>query len=46
MSDYFNDVLSKSQCGFREGFGDQNCILYTIETIPKTRDNYKSRLIV
>ena len=32
MSDYFNDVLSKFQCGFRRGFGAQNCI-YMIDTI-------------
>ena len=40
MSDYFNDVLSKFQCGFRKGFGTQNCLLYMIETIRKTRDNH------
>ena len=39
MSDYFNDVLSKFQCGFRKGFGAQNCLLYMVEIIPKTRDN-------
>ena len=39
VSDYFNDVLSKLQCGFRKGFGAQNCLLYIIETIRKTRDN-------
>ena len=39
MSDYFNDVLSNFQCGFRKGFGSQNC-LYMIETIRKTRDNH------
>ena len=36
MSDYFNDVLSKFQCDFRKGFGAQNCLLFMIETIPKT----------
>ena len=39
MSDYFNDVLSKFQCGFRKGFGAQNCLLFMIETIQNTRDN-------
>ena len=39
-SDYFNDVLSKFQCGFRKGFGAQNCLVYMIETIRKTRDNH------
>ena len=40
MSDYFNDVLSKFQCGSREGFGAQNCLLYISETIRKTRDKH------
>ena len=39
MSDYFNDVLSKFQCGFRKGFGCQNCLLYMVETIRKTCAN-------
>ena len=25
MNDYFNAVLSRFQCGFRKGFGSQNC---------------------
>ena len=40
MSDYFNDVLLKFQCGFRKGFGAQNRLSYMIETIRKTRDNH------
>ena len=28
--DYFN-VLSKFQCGFRKGFGAQNCLLFMID---------------
>ena len=40
MSDHFNDVLSKFQCGFRKGFGAQNCLLYITETIRKTPDNH------
>ena len=40
MRDYFNDVLSKFQYGFRGGFGAQNCLLYMIETIRKIRDNH------
>ena len=31
--------LSKFQCGFRKDFGVQNCLLYMVETIRKTRDN-------
>ena len=41
MRDYFSDVKSKSQCGFRKGFGTQNCLLYIIETIWKTRENHR-----
>ena len=41
MSDYFNDVLSKFKCGFRKGFGAQNCLLYMVETIRKTRDSQR-----
>ena len=40
MSNYFNDVLSKFQCGFRKGFGAQNCLLYMIETLRKPRDKH------
>ena len=40
MSDYFHDVLSKFQCGFRKGFSAQNCLLFMIETIRKTGDNH------
>ena len=40
MSLYFDDVLSKFQCGVRKGFGAQNCLLYMIETIRKTCDNH------
>ena len=41
MSDYFNDVLAKFQCGFRKGSGAQNGLLFLIETIGKTRDNHR-----
>ena len=40
MSDYFNDFLSMFQCGLRKGSGAQNCLLYMIETIRKTRDKH------
>ena len=40
MSDYFNDLLSKFQCGFRKGFCVPNRLLYMIEIIQKTRDNH------
>ena len=35
------NFLSKFQCGFQKGFGAQNCLLYMIETIWKTRDNHR-----
>ena len=35
------NFLSKFQCGFRKGFGAQNCLLYMIVTIRKTRDNHR-----
>ena len=41
ISDYFNDVLSKYQCGFRKSFVAQNYLLYMIETIRETRDNHR-----
>ena len=40
MSDYFNDVLSKFQCGFRKGFGAQNCLLYNRDY---TKNSLQSR---
>ena len=30
MSDYFNDVLSKFQCGYRKYFGARNYLLFMI----------------
>ena len=38
MSDYFNDVLSKFQCGFRKD--SENCLLYMIEILRKTCDKH------
>ena len=31
ISDYFEDVLSKCQCGFRKGYSAQHCLLVMIE---------------
>ena len=39
MSDYFNDVLSKFQCGFRKGFSAQNCLLYIERLYEKLMTN-------
>ena len=31
LSEYFANFLSKFQCGFRQGFGTQYCLLVMIE---------------
>ena len=31
ISDYFEDILSKYQCGFRKGYSAQHCLLVMIE---------------
>ena len=36
---YFDDILSKFQCGFRKGYSAQHCLLYMIEKIRKIRDS-------
>ena len=33
-----NHFLSKFQCGFRQGFNTQHCLLIMIEKLRKTRD--------
>ena len=35
---YFSDLLSKYQCGFRQGFENQNFLLSMIEKLRKIRD--------
>ena len=39
MSDFFENVLSKYQCGFRKGFSSQQCLVAMIEKWRKTLDN-------
>ena len=34
----FSDLLSKYQCGFRHGYGTQNCLLAMIEKLRKIGD--------
>ena len=46
MCDYFNNVLSKFQCGFRKAFRVQNCLLYMIETMRKARDSHAAFVAV
>ena len=36
---YFDDILSKFQCGFRKGYSAQHCLLYMIEKIRKIRNS-------
>ena len=31
LNEYFASFLSKHQCGFRQGFGTQHCLLVMIE---------------
>ena len=38
LDKYFSDLLSKYQCGFRQGFENQNCLLSMIEKLRKIRD--------
>ena len=35
---YFNDLLSKHQCDFRQGYGAQNYCLAMIEKLRKSKD--------
>ena len=38
MSEYFENVLSKFQCGFRKGYSTQNCLLAIAENSEKALD--------
>ena len=31
MSSFFEDIISKHQCGFRQGFSTQQCLLTLLE---------------
>ena len=37
LDEYFSDLLSEYQCGFRQSYGTQNCLL-AIEKLKKIRD--------
>ena len=39
MSSFFENILSKYQCGFRKGFSSQHCLLAMIEMWRKSLDN-------
>ena len=38
---YFEEILSKFQCGFREGFSTQHCLLLMLEKWKRAVDNNK-----
>ena len=38
ISEYFETVLSKFQCGFRKGYSTQDCLLATVENCKKALD--------
>ena len=38
LDEYFSYLLSKYQCGFRQGYGTQNCLSAMIEKLRKIRD--------
>ena len=38
LDEYFSDLSPKYQCGFRQGYGTQNCLLAMIEKLRKIRD--------
>ena len=39
ISEYFESLLSKFQCGFRQEFSTQNCLLVLVDKIKKVRNN-------
>ena len=42
MSQFFNNVFSKYQCGFRKGFSTQQCLVAMLEKWKKSVDNGKA----
>ena len=41
LSEFFESMLSKFQCGFRKGCGAQHCLLIMLETWKEATDNKK-----
>ena len=39
MDEYFKNILSKFQCGFRKGYSAQQCLLLMVERLRRSRDN-------
>ena len=42
LSEFFESMLSKLQCGFRKGYGTQHCLLMMLETWKEATDNKKA----
>ena len=42
ISEYFEPILSKFQCGFRKGFSAQHCLLSMLEKWKTAIDNKKT----
>ena len=42
LSELFESMLSKCQCGFRKGYGAQHCLLMMLETWKEAADNNKA----
>ena len=42
ISEYFEPILSKFQCGFRKGFGAQHCLLAMLENWKSAVDNKRN----
>ena len=42
MSQFFDKIFSKYQCGFRKGFSTQQCLLAMLEKWKRSIDNGKS----
>ena len=38
LDDYFGDILSPSQCGFRQGYSTQHCLLVMLEKLKESAD--------
>ena len=38
LDEYFKNLLSKFQCGFRQNYGAQNCLLSMIEKVRNIGD--------
>ena len=42
LSEFFDNILSKFECGFRKGYGSQHCLLLMLEIWKGATDNNKA----